>query len=238
MDNIHFVAGKSLAIVALFLVSCQLTNMKTYKVNKTATPIEITGEGTDQAWEQAQILTDFTYPWREETAPQTTFRSLWDDTYLYFLYRAEDPDIVTKKRGLGERDAVDSDRVEIFFKSDDNMDPYYALEMDALGRVLDTQGRYHRNIDYNWNWPEGHFVLKASIDSEGYWVEGSITWESLRQLGMYKDDHMLKAGLYRGEYANLEDGAIDIKWISWVMPDSPTPDFHIPSSFGVLELVE
>jgi len=230
--------AKSLLIVTIALISCQPTDMKTYSVNKTTTPVKLTGQGSDPAWENAEILTDFTYPWRDESTPATTFKGLWDDTHFYFLYRATDPDIVTKERGLGERDAVDSDRVEIFFKADDEMNPYYALEMDALGRVLDTQGRYHRNIDYDWDWPEGHLVLKASIDAEGYWVEGSITWESLRQLGMYKDDKMLKAGLFRGEYVNLDDGEIDIKWISWVMPDSETPDFHIPSSFGVLEMVE
>lgn len=229
---------KSLVIVTIALLSCQPMDLKTYSVNKTTAPVKITGQGTDPAWSKAEVLTDFTYPWRDESAPATAFKALWDDTHFYFLYRATDPDIVTKERGLGERDAVDSDRVEIFFKANDDMNPYYALEMDALGRVLDTQGRYHRNIDYDWDWPEGHLVLKASIDAEGYWVEGSITWESLRELGMYKDDKILKAGLFRGEYVNKEDGEIDIKWISWVMPDSETPDFHIPSSFGVLRLVE
>ena len=53
---------------------------------------------------------------------------------------------------------------------------------------------------------------------------------------MYKDDNILKAGLYRGEYVTLPNGKIDTKWISWVMPDSEEPDFHIPSSFGILKL--
>ena len=116
------------------------------------------------------------------------------------------------------------------------MNPYYALEMDALGRVLDTQGRFYRNIDYDWDWPEGQLILKASIDDTGYWVEGSISFESLRQLGMYKDDQILKAGLYRGEYQTKENEEIETKWISWILPDSPKPDFHIPSSFGILKL--
>ncbi len=229
----------NLYLLVLFLLSSSCnSNMKSYTVKKINQTIEITGKGTDNTWQKANELTDFSYPWRKETAPQTSFKALYNETHLYFLYRATDPDIITKERGLGERDAVDSDRVEIFFKANDEMNPYYALEMDALGRVLDTEARFHRNIDYDWDWPEGQLLLKASTDSKGYWVEGSISFQSLRQLGMYKDDNILKAGLYRGEYVTLPNGKVDTKWISWVMPDSEEPDFHIPSSFGILKLAK
>ncbi|MFK7979969.1 MAG: carbohydrate-binding family 9-like protein [Saprospiraceae bacterium] len=214
------------------------SSFKTYKVIKVDKDIQLTGKGTDIAWQKAKELTDFTYPWRTEKAPKTSFKALYNDTYFYFLYRATDPEIITKKRGLGERDAVESDRVEIFFKADDKMNPYYALEMDALGRVLDTKGQFYRKVDFDWDWPKGQLLLKASTDQEGYWVEGSISFESLRQLGMYKDDNILKAGLYRGEYVTLSDGEIITKWISWVKPDSETPDFHIPSSFGILKIAK
>ena len=222
----------------LISMSCDTAQLKTYQVKKIDRPIEISGQGSDPLWKNANNLTDFSYPWRTETAPQTSLKALWTDTHFYFLYRATDPDIILKERGMGERDAVESDRVEIFFKADDKMNPYYALEMDALGRVLDTEGRFHRNIDYEWNWPAGQLVLQASRDQEGYFVEGSISFASLRQLGMYKDDQLLKAGLYRGEYVTDDKGDIITKWISWVMPDSETPDFHIPSSFGLLKLVD
>lgn len=231
----------SIALIIAAVLSwtaCQSPNMKYYEVKRTDRPVEVSGQGTDPAWKSANVLSDFTFPWREEAAPETVFRALWDDTHFYFLYRAEDPEIITKERGLGERDAVDSDRVEIFFKADDRMDPYYALEMDALGRVLDTKGKYHRNIDYEWDWPEGHLVLKASIDQDGYWVEGSISFASLRQLGLYQDDHLLRAGLFRGDYQVLENDETEVRWISWVLPDSEKPDFHIPSSFGELHLID
>lgn len=213
--------------------------MKTYSVKKSAADIRITGTGSDPLWQTAPLLTDFTYPWEPETAPATAFRALWTDTHLYFLFHAVDPEIITPQRGRGERDAVDSDRVEIFFKADDEMNPYYSLEMDALGRVLDTEGRFPRKIDFDWNWPAGHLIVKASIDQDGYRVEGSVTFESLRQLGMYKGDGLLKAGLFRGEYqTNPTDGRIVTKWISWILPDSPKPDFHIPSAFGILKLAD
>lgn len=224
--------------LSLYQMSCMEKNVKTYEVKKIDRPVELSGRGTDPAWANAQELTDFTYPWREDQAPATRFKALWDGENLYFLYRASDPEIIAKTENGGEKDVVQSDRVEIFFKSDDQMDPYYALEMDALGRVLDTEGHYYRNVDYTWQWPAGHLTLKAATDAEGYWVEGAISLASLRKLGMYRDDQLLKAGLYRGEYLTNEQGETEVRWISWVKPDSEKPDFHIPSSFGLLRLVK
>ncbi len=212
-----------------------------YPVKKiTSNSLQLSGTGADDLWQEATAMSDFIYPWREEIPPQTTFKALWDDENLYFLYRAEDEDIVLKMdSSLSEKmQAVASDRVEIFFKSDDKMDPYYSLEMDALGRVFDSKGKHYREIDANWSWPEGGLILKASQDESGYWVEGAISLASLKELGMLLEGNLLKVGLYRGEYVRMGNDEIDIKWISWVKPDSPTPDFHIPSSFGRLQLVE
>ena len=210
----------------------------TYLVKKIPSgKMIIDGKGSSTFWQEAKVLDDFIYPWREETPPKTTFRALWDGDFLYLLYRAEDPDILLKSQNMGEMDVVNSDRVEIFFKKDDEMNPYYALELDALGRILDTEGKYYREVDFQWNWPEGELIVKASRDQEGYSVEASISMASLEELGMWKKGQsFLNAGLYRGEYTKDDNNQQIVKWISWIKPDSPTPDFHIPSSFGVLDL--
>lgn len=219
-------------------MSCNTKNTDTYTVNKIPNQtLKITGQGTDEHWQKANSLTDFSYPWRKETPPKTEFKALYDEEWFYFLYRAEDPEIITKSDPTinQEMEVVNSDRVEIFFKKDDQMNPYYSLELDARGRILDTKGKYYRDIDFDWNWPEGHLIVEASMDENGYWVEGKISFESLRQLDMLGEG-FLRAGLYRGEYQTLVDGKRETKWISWIKPDSETPDFHIPSSFGVLKL--
>lgn len=208
-----------------------------YEVEKTKRPIQIDGKGTDKAWEKVNELTQFKDYWSTDSAPFTSFKALWSETHVYFLFRAMDAGIIFKKTGLEEKDAVESDRVEIFFKADDGMNPYYSLEMDALGRVLDTKGQFYRKIDVDWNWPEGHLIVKASIDERGYWVEGAISLKSLRYLGMYQNDGILKAGLYRGEYTSSVDGSTKPRWLSWINPKSERPDFHIPSSFGTLKLM-
>ena len=212
---------------------------KSYSVHKVApNQIHIDGTGSSLLWQKAPILSDFQYPWREELPPLTSFQALWDGEKLYLLYHAKDAEIITKIAGLGERDVVDSDRVEIFFKKDDAMDPYYALELDALGRILDTEGRFYRKIDFHWNWPTNHLIVRASQNEVGYTVEVSITLASLKKLGLWQEGQdYLHAGLYRGEYIYNTPNKPIVKWISWVKPDSKTPDFHIPSSFGKLLLL-
>jgi hypothetical protein len=225
-------------IVALLFISDTSNEKKVYKVKKTQNDIIVTGYGSDDAWKNANILTEFLYPWQPEDIPYTEFKSLWSDTHFYFLFTVEDHEIITPQRGLGERDAVASDRVEVFFKAKDDKDPYYSLEMDALGRCLDTDGRFGGKVDFDWDWPKDQFVLKASQHKGGYIVEGSITLESLRQLGIYHDDGVLEAGLYRGDYFLKENDEIGIKWISWVVASAEKPIFHIPTSFGILKLLD
>ena len=91
----------------------------------------------------------------------------------------------------------------------------------------------YANVNFNSLLP---LDVKATIEQHSYAVEGAITWDSLRQLGMYQEDRILKAGLYRGEYDLKSVEHIETKWISWVKPYSAQPDFHIPSSFGILKL--
>lgn len=215
-----------------------LPTTKTYSVKKAKKSIRLTGEGRDKEWKKVNALCDFGYPWRAEIAPKTEFKALYDETHFYFLYRATDAEIIQKSRGLGEKDVVASDRVELFFKGATDDAPYYSLELDALGRILDTEGRFYKKVDFAWTWPKDGLVVKASIDKTGYWVEGSISFASLRTLGLYHDDGILRTGLYRAEYVTQADGNVRPQWISWIHPDSEKPNFHIPSSFGILELID
>lgn len=232
-----------LSVCLILLISCQETPKHRpgeYLVHKTATPINVVTQKIDLNWEQAPAVTQFIYPWRTEEVPFTSFKALWDDRYFYFLFQVEDAEIITQIDSSlsDEMQAVNSDRVEIFFKADDQMDPYYSLEMDALGRVLDTEGHNYRKVDFDWDWPQGELSVTSFTEKKGYVVQGSISLLSLRRLGMLREDMILQAGLYRGEYISKGQHETSVKWISWIKPDSKKPDFHIPSSFGLLHLIQ
>lgn len=212
--------------------------MKTYTVNKIKNDcLNISGEHMDSVWNEAEVNTDFSYPWENCEAPLTTFRALYDDENFYFRFDVEDENVLTFVDQNHKMEVVDSDRVEIFFRRDKELNPYYCLEMDAHARVLDYVTNYYRKFDYNWAWPENKLEVKASNNDKGYVVEGSIKLSSLRELGLL-NGNVLEAGLYRGYCMELpaQDKEADLRWISWVKPDAEEPDFHIPSSFGKLIL--
>jgi len=104
-----------------------------------------------------------------------------------------------------------------------------------MARVLDYIGEFHRQFDTSWSWPAGHLKTKTDKRKDGYTVEIAISKKSLTDLGLIKNN-TLQAGLYRADCLELKGTCRKFQWISWVKPDSKTPDFHIPSSFGVLKL--
>lgn len=134
-------------------------------------------------------------------------------------------------------EVVDSDRVEIFFRTGSRLDPYYCIELDPLGRILDYKARYYRQFEYEWQWPgEKQLEVVAAYTADGYFVEGSISLSSLKEMDLLHHQ-VLETGLFRGECLRLPDPESAFNWISWVRPESQHPDFHIPSAFGRIKLV-
>jgi hypothetical protein len=210
--------------------------IKTYSVNKLqGKELVVTGTGDAPQWKNAIELTDFIYPWEKETPPFTSFKALHSKDWLYLLYKVKDDHINVLVKTNEKAEVISSDRVEIFFRKDDQMLPYYGLEMDPHGRVFDYLAEYHRKFTSTWSWPAGELIIKANKVADGYTVEVAISKKSLKQLELLNGNR-IEAGVYRGECVEITEDNSKIKWISWVRPDSATPNFHIPSSFGILLL--
>lgn len=225
-------------VVGILLGFQNQSDEKIYEVRKVDHEIGINGQGTDPLWDQAAILTDFQLPWDEEIPQPTSFRALWTDSSLYLLYEVIDHDIVAPGPPKDKRGVLPSDRVEIFFKVDGEMNPYYCLELDPRSRVLDYQARYYRNTDFDWFWPEDQLQVLSSGQEDGYTVEVRISLQSIKDLKLLNPDNTLDVGLFRGDFQTTSNNRTEVKWISWVKPDSERPDFHIPSAFGKLSLTE
>jgi len=222
----------------LILAACYAlhASAQTYQVKKVpAGSIQVDGGGASQAWSQAAFLSDFVYPWDSAAAPATSFAALWDGDWFYGLFRAQDDSVITLVKDNNKMEVGASDRVEIFLKKDDTMNPYYCLEMDADGRVLDYNAFYYRKMNYPWHWPDGQLIIKTSRIQKGYILEFAISIRSLKELGLLSDGR-LQAGLFRAECVGFVNGRADLRWISWIRPRSDHPDFHIPSAFGTLIL--
>lgn len=186
-----------------------------------------------ETWQTANVLHDFHYPWRDDTPPSTLFRALHSDQHFHFLFEVEDQQLNADTHTKGKLAVLESDRVEIFFRKDTKMKPYYCLELDYLGRALDYEAHFYRKTDFGWNWPEG-FLFRSSLTEKGYSVEGQISKASLNSFGLILDNQ-IEAGLFRADFR--KQPTPEVRWISWVDPGTPKPDFHVPSSFGVLKLL-
>jgi hypothetical protein len=227
----------------LYFITYTLTVMhadgeKIYAVeNIQHDEVIISGKGDNKLWQKANKLTEFEYPWENKRSSTTSFKALHNKTWLYCLFEVQDPDVNVYVVKNDKLEAINSDRVEIFFRQDNRLTPYYCLELDANGRVLDYEAEYHRKFNTTWSWPAGQLIVKATRTKNGYNVEVAIQKESLVRLGLLKNNK-IEAGLFRADCCSLDGDKADMKWISWLRPESDTPDFHIPSSFGILMLNE
>lgn len=211
---------------------------KEYQVNKLkGERVLLDGSGASQAWKNATLLNDFSYPWQAGVLPRTEFKALWDKEKFYFIFEADDTEIVVDHSEPDENEQIGaSDRVELFFKKDDNLqDHYYCLEIDSSARILTFRCRYYRQYEYDWQWPEGALSVKASVHNTGYTVEGAISMAALSNLGLVQNN-CIKAGVFRANYVSA-GSSVEPMWVSWVAPQTERPDFHVPSAFGRFRLI-
>ncbi|EMT6575575.1 TPA: carbohydrate-binding family 9-like protein [Providencia rettgeri] len=211
---------------------------KEYQINHT-NQLKSLNDATKstEVWEQAEVLTDFTYPWEKETAPKTDFRALWSDDALYFRFIADDKDIQLGDNQDKDQAVLDSDRVELFFTTSPELKPYYTAEMDPKGRTFDAKANYYREVDPSWNWETLQTV--GEITPNGYVLTGKIDLDEFTKLNLWQDadKQTLMCAILRGEFSAGEPKQVR-KWISWIKPDSVKPDFHIPSAFGTCKFVK
>lgn len=187
-------------------------------------------------WSQADLLTDFSSPWAPGHESRTEFRALWDERKLHFRFDAwDDTPILGQGTSLRQR-VLESDRVEIFLTTDLSLSPYYCLEMAPSGESLVYRASYYRQIDWDWVLPG--LAVSGQMNARGYTVHGSLPMPVLRDLGiLHSDSKKILAGLFRADFCQTEGGDIVRTWLPWVPPGTERPDFHVPTAFGVLELV-
>lgn len=211
-------------------------DIKEYEVNLIKkNQLIITGKGDDELWNNAIVLKDFYSPWSNEKPSEIIFKALWDREKLFFNFTVFDSEIHIEKLDDSLDSIGNSDRVEIFFRTDISLNPYYCLEIDTAARIMDFKAYPEKNFDFNWNWPKDDILAKSSINTNSFTVEGSISIASLRKFNLIKNNK-IEAGVFRAKYKKSENECFEPTWITWVNPNTETPNFHIASSFGILIL--
>ena len=210
--------------------------MNTYKVNLIQEENVILLEKENYAiWNKANSLTNFTSPWDKEPIKKIEFKAIHNHEKIFFQFKVDDFQTHIHPSENKNDSINNSDRVELFFRSDTSLNPYYCLEIDTLGRVMDFKARPNKEFDFNWKWPTQDLEVKSSIESNYFIVEIAISIQSLKDLNLLKNGQ-IETGVYRAKYNLQKDNTFKPTWITWVNPNTETPNFHTPTSFGCLIL--
>ncbi|PWA11622.1 sugar-binding protein [Flavobacterium laiguense] len=212
--------------------------IKEYVVNLIEkNQLVISGKGDDELWDCAMPLTDFCSPWDSKKQSEITFKALWDRENLFFSFTVLDSSIHIEKLDDSIDSINNSDRVELFFRPDISLNPYYCLEIDSAARIMDFIAYPNKDFDFNWSWPKNDIVVKSSVNENSFTVEGSISIQSLKDFNLIKNNK-IEVGVFRAKYFKGQNGCFEPTWITWVNPNTETPNFHIASSFGTFVLKE
>ena len=204
--------------------------MKRYRVHPVIT------DGLSLDWSAAEVLTEFSFPWERRPAPPTEFRALWSDERFHFRFDCVDEDLVLGSGETSKDRVLASDRVEIFLAPDLTLTPYFCFEMEPRGEVLAYRGKSYRQFDLDWSCED--LRLSSGVEGSRYHVQGSLPMSALHEWQVLKPRATeFLAGVYRAEFSHCADGSVHSGWMPWVNPGTEKPDFHVPGSFGVFELV-
>jgi len=208
-----------------------------YQVNLIKkTDLKITGKGDSDAWEKSDVLTQFISPWDKNEFSGIEFRALWDGIYFFFCFTVFDTKIHIDTKDDSVDSINNSDRVELFFRQNDSLNPYYCLEIDTAARIMDFIAYPNKNFDFKWNWPKEDIEVKSSKNDISFTVEGAISIDSLNRFQLIKENK-IETGVFRAKYNSTDNINFEPTWISWIDPQTETPNFHLASSFGVFHLM-
>jgi hypothetical protein len=192
----------SLLVGLLSLVGCAapeqagskpLAAVREAECRRAAGPIQIDGRLDEPAWQQAQVLKDFTAYWEGRPARTATrARLLWDDEALYFAAEMEDTDLyadVKEHNGM----CWFNDVFEMFFKPAADRLGYYEFQVNAANTQLEMflpsrgAGGYGR-FRHGRLGIESQVTLRGTLNDwkdqdAGWTVEGRIPWTGFEATG-------------------------------------------------------
>jgi hypothetical protein len=209
--------------------------MKKYKIKYIGINTEALRNVSSIDWEQANSLIDFSSPWDNKPFNNMEFKALHDNQNIYFRFEVSDKSFHIHSSDDKNDSINNSDRVELFFRSDDNLNPYYCLEIDPTGRIMDFRAHPNKQFDFTWSWPLNHIKVNSIHKAGTFIVEIMISKESLKELSLLKGNS-IETGIYRAKYYSNNQNLFEPTWITWVNPNTDFPNFHTASSFGLLEL--
>ena len=228
---------------------------KSYVAYKTSEKIVVDGEAHERSWENAAFTSDFIdIEGIKKPKFQTAAKMIWDDDYLYFYAKMEEPHVWAN---LKKRDTIIfyNNDFEIFIDPDGDSYEYMEFEMNALNTIWDllliTPYREGGHAVDNW---DIHGIktavsikgtLNDDADKDQYWsVEVAMPWSVLTEVsprGIPADDfwrinfsrvnwdHKVE----NGKYSRKQDQKGQfLPEYNWVWSPQGVVNMHEPEHWG------
>jgi hypothetical protein len=214
-----------------------------YTVCKTGRPVPADATWESPSWAAAKPL-ELRHFMGEEPLhfPRTQARLLYDDRFLYVIFRVEDRyvrAVAREHQGPVWRDSC----VEFFFTpGPDPAAGYFNLEMNCGGTMLMRFQKVPRNG--RWIEPEDLDTIRVSrmmpriVDPE---IAEPVVWSvsyrlPVEMLGRYCSRLQRPASgvTWRANFYKCGDDTSHPHWLTWAPVRHPEPDFHRPEYFGIL----
>ncbi len=175
--------------------------------------------------------------------PKAEVKIAYDDTAIYVIFRVEDRYV--RAVAAEHQDNVCTDScVELFFTPDSVVSKgYFNLEMNCGGTMLFHFQKLPRKDNIVIPKSELNMIkishsLPSVIDPEikdptTWTVEYSIPFVLLQkycQVTKPEPNAVWKANFYK-----CADKTSHPHWLTWAPVDLPSPNFHVPDSFGILK---
>jgi len=192
-----------------------------YPVPEVKTPIQMDGRVNEPAWQEAPLVSGFTFYDRQALAPvQTAFRVLFDPKGLYFGIICEEPQMKRLPSNPLPRDQIailEREAMEIFLDPLHDHLHYFQFGVDAAGSLFDG-----KETNVSWN---SHFQAAVRQEKDAWTVELALPWEDL---GVHPEPgKIIGFNVCRDRYLQGR------QWTNWSQTQA---NFHDPERFAHLVL--
>lgn len=229
---------------------------RSYVAYKTIDSIVIDGKAEEESWKRSPESERFIDIEGEKKPRYPTFmKMLWDDRYLYFYAKMQEPHIWAT---LKQRDTVIfyNNDFEIFIDPDGDTHNYYEFEMNALNTVWDLfiVKPYREPAPVIDSWDIQGLKSAVHIDGslndpgneDNFWsIEVAIPWEVLKEAnthGELPENEFWRINFSRVNWDfDLEDGTYSRKKdesgkflpeYNWVWSPQWVINMHEPEKWG------
>lgn len=216
------------------LLSCKSLMTVQNKHSESDAGIVLDGKLHEEAWNDgANVLTVKSVLYSDDVN-MGYCKLLKRDSFLFFSFQIQDTTSIIRMAESDYESIGTSDRVEIFFACDKQLESYYGFEIDISGRVEDFKAKYHRQFDFEWSFDK-HLVYEVLRGNNQYTVEGKISIDFLKTYDLLFDNDTMFIGVFVADYLSKTDRTL-VNWKSWVKITEPNPDFHQAKYFKTIVL--